>query len=82
MVAGFSVVVRWHLTRGGESMLFLTLQCQTDLCEVAFLPDAYPGAWSVLDASCPLVARGLREIADHGGVIVGGNEALRAPCVP
>jgi hypothetical protein len=62
-------------------MLFLTLQDQTDLCEVVVMPDAYPGAWPALAAGGTLVVRGQREIADHGGVIVRASKlrALRPP---
>jgi hypothetical protein len=77
IVGDFPVVVRRHLPRGRERMLFLTLQDLTDLCEGVVLPDAYPGVWPALAAGGPLVARGQPGIADHGGVLVRARK-LRA----
>jgi len=79
VVAGWPVTVRRHRTRQGGWMLFCTLQDLTDLCEVVVLPEHYAAAWAALAAGGPLLVRGDREIADHGGVILRGTKFRTLP---
>jgi len=60
-------------------MLFCTLQDLSDLCEVVVLPECYSAAWAALAAGGPLLVRGDREIADHGGVILRGTKFRTLP---
>lgn len=81
VVAGWPVTVRRHRTRQGGWMLFCTLQDLTDLCEVV-LPEHYAAAWAALAAGGPLLMRGDREIANHGGVILRGTKFHALPLPP
>jgi len=79
VVGGWPVVVRRHRTRHGGWMLFCTLQDLTDLCEVVVLPEHYAAAWAVLAGGGPILVRGDRETADHGGVILRGIKFRTLP---
>lgn len=67
-VAGMIAAGRRHLTKGGEWMLFLSLQDTTGLMEAVLFPDAYKASGTIIanNGGGPYLMTGTVQVAGNG----------------
>ncbi len=74
MVAGMAAVGRRHTTKGGELMMFITLQDAYGLVEVVLFPEAYKQNVEILanGGNGPYLVRGIVQVGGKGrGIGIG-----------